>query len=126
MTFVGSTSLSKAVGTIKSRSVGIQYSGSKISSDEPGSIPRSGIGSIQQTLEEYLPISTRSSESSLCIGDKGDKGTICVTCHVCFGGTGGKDDVGGRDITFESRKEGCDVFFTNKLMLLEMSFLTRD
>ena len=92
MTFVGSISLSKAVGTMKFESVGIQYSGSKISSDEPVSVPRSEVESIQQTLEEYLPIGTRSRDSSPCIGDKGGKGTLCVTCHICFSGTGGKDD----------------------------------
>ena len=98
MIFVGPTSLSNAVGAMKSESVGIQYSGSNISSDEPVSVPRSGIGSIWQTLDEYLPIGTRSLESSPCIGDGGGKGTLCVTCHVCFSGTGGKDDGGGRGI----------------------------
>ena len=89
------------------------------------SIPISGIGSIRQTLDEYLPISPRSPESSPCIGDKGGKGTKCVTCHVCFGGTGGKDDGEDRGIAFESGEEGCDVVFTN-WMLLETSFLARD
>ena len=32
------------------------YSRSKISSDEPVSVPRSGIESIWWTLNEYLPI----------------------------------------------------------------------
>ena len=49
---------------------------------------------------------------------------MCVTCHVCFSETGGKDD-GGRGITFESSQESCDVFSTNCWILLQMSFLAR-
>ena len=39
MNLEGSTSLSKAGGTMKSESMEIQYSGSKISSDELVSVP---------------------------------------------------------------------------------------
>ena len=80
----------------------------------------------EQTLDEYLSIGIRLPESSPCIGDEGGKGTLCVTCHVCFGGTGCKDDGGCRGITFESYEDLCDVFFTNYWMLLEMSFLAMD
>ena len=31
-----------------------------------------------------------------------------------------------RGLMFESGEEGCDVFFTNHWMLLEMTFLARD
>ena len=78
--------------------MGIQYSRYKISSDEPVSVSRSGIGSIWQRLDEYLPIGTRSLTFSPSIGDEGGKGTLCVTCHVCFGRIGGKDDGGQRHI----------------------------
>ena len=90
------------------------------------SVPISRIEAIQQTLDEYLPKGTRSPEFSLCIGEEGGKGTFCVTCCVCFSRTGGKDDGRGRGITFELSEEGCDVFFTNHWMFLEMSYLARN
>ena len=70
MTFVGSTSLSKAVETMKSECVGILYSGSEISSDEPVSVPRLGTGSIWQTLDEYLSKGTRSPDLVPVLGKK--------------------------------------------------------
>ena len=85
MTFGGSTSLFKAVGTMKSKSVGIPYSGSKISSNEQVSVPRSVIGSIQcrPWMNIYLKVQGHLSLLP-CIGDRRRQGSLVCNLWCIF------------------------------------------